>query len=165
MNKKGQVLVVFVLILPLITLFLGLIIDIGNSLVIRKKYENIIKDVILYNYKDYKTEEESNEGLIIDEPLEEGETSDDNDLDNEQEPIIEEVVNETKEVDLNLIEKNIKESIQDYDEINLEVVEGILVVKLKAHYKSIFSSVFNIGLNTINIEIKYDIENKKIVRE
>ena len=33
MNKKGQVLVVFVLILPLILTFIGLIIDVGNSLV------------------------------------------------------------------------------------------------------------------------------------
>ena len=51
MNKNGQVLVVFVLILPLILTFLGLIIDIGNSLIIRKKYENVIKDEILYSYK------------------------------------------------------------------------------------------------------------------
>ena len=57
MNRKGQVLVVFVLILPLILLFLGLIIDIGNSLIIRKKYENIIRDVIVYNLKDYDEEQ------------------------------------------------------------------------------------------------------------
>ena len=51
MNKKGQVLVVFVLILPIIILFLGLVIDIGNSLVIKKRYENTLKDIITYNYK------------------------------------------------------------------------------------------------------------------
>ncbi len=125
MNKKGQVLVVFVLILPMILMFLGLVIDIGNSLVIRKKYENIVKDVIAYNYKEIDDEE----------------------------------------VDVNLIKKNIKDNIDDSEEIKINVANNILNVKLNTKYKSIFGNMFNIGLNTINIEVKYDIKNKKIVRE
>ena len=65
LNKKGQVLVVFVLILPLILIFLGLVIDIGNRLVIKKKNENILKDIVIYTYKTLEKEE--NELLEEDE--------------------------------------------------------------------------------------------------
>ncbi len=161
MNKKGQVLVVFVLLLPLIVIFLGLVIDIGNSLVLKKKYENIIKDIIVYNYKeDTKTDEElinNNETEeLIDEEIVDATTE-----------VTEEVKTEVqeKEVDLLLIERNIKDSIADYDEVNISVDENILKVNVKTQYKSIFSKIFNIGLNVINIEVKYDIQSKKLVRE
>lgn len=161
MNKKGQVLVVFVLLLPLIVIFLGLVIDIGNSLVLKKKYENIIKDIIVYNYKeDTKTDEElinNNETEeLIDEEIVDATTE----ATEEVEPEVQE-----KEVDLLLIERNIKDSIADYDEVNISVDENILKVNVKTQYKSIFSKIFNIGLNVINIEVKYDIQSKKLVRE
>ena len=126
MNKKGQVLVVFVLILPLILLFVGLIIDIGNSLVVRRKAENTIKDAIIYTLKDY-------DGL--------------------------------ENVNLNLIEKNIKSNIEEYDDLKVNLNEDIITVKFSMTYKSIFNNIFNIGLNKIKLEVKYDVINKKIVRE
>ena len=142
MNRKGQVLVVFVLILPLILTFLGLIIDIGNSLIIRKKYENAIKDVIIYQYKeiDEFTDDESNDS--------EGDSS--------------EVVH--KEVDLDLITRNIKEAIRDYDEVTLNIKDDVLIANVKYHYKSIFGTLFNIGLNNIDLKVRYDINNKRIVK-
>ena len=142
MNRKGQVLVVFVLILPLILTFLGLIIDIGNSLIIRKKYENAIKDVIIYQYKeiDEFTDDESNDS--------EGDSS--------------EVVH--KEVDLDLITRNIKEAIRDYDEVTLNIKDDVLIANVKYHYKSIFGTLFNIGLNNIDLKVKYDINNKRIAK-
>lgn len=149
MNKKGQVLVVFVLLLPLIIVFLGLVIDIGNSLVTRKKYENTIKDVILYNYKE---DEEPVEPVVV-------LTSEGNDL-IEEEPEI-----HIKEVDLGKIKKNIEDSIEGIEEVKVEIKDNILIVNAKALYKSIFGSLFNIGLNNIEIEIKYNTETKRIVRE
>ncbi len=163
MNKKGQVLVVFVLLLPLIVIFLGLVIDIGNSLVMKKKYENIVKDVIIYNYKEDEVVEETTneeETTVDNNELEDPVPSDDVQVDDTE---IEELVQ--KEVDLSLIEKNIKDSIEDYEEVNINIEEDILIVNVKAQYKSIFSKVFNIGLNVINVEVKYDIKNKKLVRE
>ena len=127
MNKKGQVLVVFVLILPLILTFIGLIIDVGNSLVLRRKNENILKDAISYAFKDYELED-------LNEKIE-------------------------------LVEKNIKQNIQDYESLKIDTKDDILEVNLKINYKSIFSSIFDIGLNKINLKVKYDIVNKKIVRE
>ena len=126
MNKKGQVLVTFVLILPLILMFVGLIIDIGNNLVLRKRAENAIRDSIIYGFKD--------------------EYVDINDA-------------------LDLIEKNIKKNIDNYDELKLNIKEEILEVKLKMTYKSLFGSVFNTGLNKIELNIKYNIEEKRMVRE
>ncbi len=169
MNKKGQVLVVFVLLLPLIVLFLGLVIDIGNSLVTRKKYENTVKDIILYNYKEEKVEE-------IEEPIVTGENvvdssepdlndssetnPDDTSLEHEEEPEV-----PAKEVDLAKVKKDIENSIEDAEEVSLNAKDNILIVTVKTHYKSIFGNLFDIGLNSINIEVKYNIETKKIVRE
>ncbi len=48
MNKKGQVLVTFVLLIPLIVMFLGFIIDIGNYAFINKKIENVLNNTITY---------------------------------------------------------------------------------------------------------------------
>ena len=61
--------------------------------------------------------------------------------------------------------QNIKKNIENYEEIDLNIKNGILTAKVKVHYKSIFGTLFNIGLNNIDIEVKYDIKNKKIVRE
>ena len=151
MNKKGQVLVIFVLILPLIMIFLGLVIDIGNSLVMAQKYENTVVDIVVYNFQKNETE-------IVDDNLNEEDSENLDDYEEQDEPV-------QKEVDLSLIERNIKNSIDNYEEINVKVEDDILVVNIKSLYKGIFSKIFNIGLNTINIEVKYDIKNKKIVRE
>jgi len=148
MNKKGQVLVVFVLLLPLIILFLGLIVDVGNSLIIKKKSENIIKDLIIYAYRNNDTH---NEEIL--------------DNDEQVEPNIEENEVENQKVNLDLLEQNIKRSIKEYESVKLEVNDDILNTKVVIHYKSLFSAIFNIGLNNINIDIKYDIKNKRIVRE
>ena len=50
-NKNGQVLVAFMLMLPLILLFLGLIIDIGLVFIEKRKIENNIKSVISYRFE------------------------------------------------------------------------------------------------------------------
>ena len=50
-NRNGQVLIAFMLMLPLILLFLGLIIDIGLVFIEKRKIENNIKSVISYRFE------------------------------------------------------------------------------------------------------------------
>lgn len=48
MNNKGQTLVLFILLLPIILLLLCLTIDLGRLLIEKRKIENVIKDAIKY---------------------------------------------------------------------------------------------------------------------
>ena len=128
MNKKGQVLVVFILMLPLILTFIGLIVDIGNSMALRRKNENIIKDAVVYSFKNSDSLENINEKI-------------------------------------DLVEKNIKNGVNNYDDLKVNLKDDILEVKLETTYDSIFSNLFNIGLNKIKLNFKYDIIEQKIVRE
>ena len=134
MNKKGQVLVVFVLILPLILMFLGLIIDIGNSLIIKKKNENILKDIIIYTFKDDNNETDIDESSY-------------------------------EEIDLKVLENQIKKNLNNYETLKIDFNDNIIEINVTTKYKSIFGSLFNIGLNKIDVIIKYDTKLKKIVRE
>ncbi len=123
MNKKGQVLVVFVLILPLILILLGLVIDIGNTLIIKKKTENSLQEAIQYVFKN------------------------------------------NDEINIDLLEKNIKENIKDYKNLRIDYNENIIKVDLEVMYKSIFTSIFGIGSNTAEINLKYNVQNKTFIRE
>ncbi|MBQ9011022.1 MAG: hypothetical protein IJ093_00020 [Bacilli bacterium] len=51
MNNKGQSLVVFVLLLPLIIILIALITDLGSLSVTKKNYENQVKSAIEYGLK------------------------------------------------------------------------------------------------------------------
>ena len=48
MNRKGQVLILFSLLLPVLLLFAGIIIDTGISYIEKRKIENVMKDTISY---------------------------------------------------------------------------------------------------------------------
>ena len=48
MNNKGQVLPIFVILFPVIILFVSYIVDIGLMYTEKRKIENIIKDAIVY---------------------------------------------------------------------------------------------------------------------
>ena len=51
MNDKGQSLVIFVILLPVILLLMAGIVDIGNFLVEKNSYENEVKSTINYGMK------------------------------------------------------------------------------------------------------------------
>ncbi len=57
MNNKGQSLVMFVLLLPIILVLVAGVIDLGNYSVTKGKYENEIKSTIKYglNHPDVST--------------------------------------------------------------------------------------------------------------
>ena len=51
MTNKGQSLVVFVLLLPIIFILITIVWELGNLSIIQSKYENEIKDIITYGLK------------------------------------------------------------------------------------------------------------------
>lgn len=52
MNKKGQVLVAFVLLIPIVIMFLGLTIDVGINLTVRKRIDDTLNNIISYSLKN-----------------------------------------------------------------------------------------------------------------
>ena len=56
MNKKGQVLVLFALLLPIVTLLLALMIDTGFSYIELRKIDQITKETISYGLDHIKEE-------------------------------------------------------------------------------------------------------------
>lgn len=60
MNKKGQVLVAFLLILPLLLLIMAAVIDTGYNYIYRIKIENEIKQAIKYKFNT-----DDDENIII----------------------------------------------------------------------------------------------------
>lgn len=55
-NNKGQTLVIFVLILPILLLLFALIWELGNLSITINKYENTIQDVIEYGLNNQNQE-------------------------------------------------------------------------------------------------------------
>lgn len=51
MNNKGQTLVLFVLLLPLIFIFIAMVLETGSLLIIRKQVDDEIKQTIKYGLK------------------------------------------------------------------------------------------------------------------
>lgn len=64
MNKKGQVLIAFVLLLPVLFMFMGLIIDCGYLYLEKRNIDNNIKDVIKYGLKNNLEEQDVLESKI-----------------------------------------------------------------------------------------------------
>ena len=52
MNKKGQVLVAFALLIPIVIMFLGLIVDVGINLTERKRIDDTLNNIISYSLKN-----------------------------------------------------------------------------------------------------------------
>lgn len=67
MNNKGQTLVVFIILLPVLFLFLGLVYDFGLISLENKKIKNNIEEIISYSLDNL---EEENLTLKIKENLE-----------------------------------------------------------------------------------------------
>lgn len=121
MNNKGQTLVMFILLLPIIFIFTLVCIDIGNNLILKKKNENALQDVILYALKD-------------------------------------------KEYDEDILKKNLEKNLE-YESLSISKTGNILEVEITSEFKGTFDKIFNLGFNKITINIKYDLENKRIIRE
>lgn len=64
MDNKGQSLIIFVLLLPLILLLIMGIIDLGNYHVTKGKYVNEIKSTIKYSFTNENISKEKIENLL-----------------------------------------------------------------------------------------------------
>ncbi len=49
-NKHGQVLIVFLLLLPILLMFMGLITDMGYNYMEKRKMDDVVKDTIKYAF-------------------------------------------------------------------------------------------------------------------
>ena len=68
LNSKGQSLVVFVVLLPILLLFMAFIFELGNITYLKNKYENEIKSTIEYGLKHQEDENlEGNKEISITE--------------------------------------------------------------------------------------------------
>ena len=71
LNSKGQSLVVFVVLLPVLLLFMAFIFELGNITYLKSKYENEIKSTIEYGLKHQEDENlKSKLNRLLDENLE-----------------------------------------------------------------------------------------------
>ena len=68
MNKKGQALVEFVLVLPILIFVLLLVVDIGRLMIMKTHLESVLatvtKDTTVINDKEYKISVEKKEDYI-----------------------------------------------------------------------------------------------------
>lgn len=60
MNKKGQVLVAFIILLPILFMFLGLIVDCGYLYIEKRNVDYNIEDVIEYGLKNIEVNDLEN---------------------------------------------------------------------------------------------------------
>ncbi|MBR3660718.1 MAG: pilus assembly protein [Bacilli bacterium] len=69
MNRKGQALVEFVLVLPILIFILLLVVDLGRLMIMRNHLESILttvtKDTTVINDKEYKINIERDNNYII----------------------------------------------------------------------------------------------------
>lgn len=137
LNNKGQSLVLFILILPILLGIMVLVIDIGNVFYKKNEINNAIEFVLDYGLDSIQkdTEEETREeGLktsVSEEVLSEEEITD---------------------VDLEQLEKLLQYNLEDYqNEIRLE--DERIVVSSKTYVKGIFSHI--LGFRGFLVESEY----------
>ena len=102
MNDKGQSLVIFVILLPVILLLMAGIVDIGNFLVEKNRYENEVKSTINYGMKHL---DEENIAQKLNDLL-------DSNIEGKKQISIE---NETIKIKVNATTKSLFSDIIDFD--------------------------------------------------
>ena len=110
LNNKGQSLILFVIVLPIILLILVFIIDIGKVISLKSELNNISKIVLDYGL-DYLEEQ----NLV------------------------------------NILEEITKKNKNDIDNVEIEIIEEKIYIKLYERYEGLFSSLINIPIYNINV--------------
>ena len=108
MNNKGQVLVIFVIILPILLIILGLVVDLGLFALEKRKIDNNTYDSIEYYLKNIDTEDIKEKTTKLLE----------NNLDNVDIKIIDE--NDYIEITVIKNYKSIYSVISNYEDINIK---------------------------------------------
>ena len=60
MNNKGQALVLFILILPLLLIVLGMVVDLGMIGISKKKVDTVVQNILFHSFeiREEKTDED-----------------------------------------------------------------------------------------------------------
>lgn len=151
LNNKGQSLILFVILLPVLLLVFVLVVDLGNIIVLKQELNNISEIVL-----DYGLDKLLNVNLDNNEEI----------IDNEVDNI--EVSNE--ELDINMLTKElvgiVKLNNNDIDKIDIKIVENKIYVELNEKVNGIFSSFVDIPI--FDVESSYvgyiENNNKRIER-
>ena len=61
MNNKGQALVLFILILPLLLIVLGMVVDLGMIGISKKKVDTVVQNILFHSFenREEKTDEDT----------------------------------------------------------------------------------------------------------
>lgn len=159
LNNKGQSLILFIIILPVLLIILVLVIDIGRVIVLKQELDNINRIVLDYGI-DYMYEIDNN-GLV------------DNDMNNEI--YIDSVDNNIKDLTSNDIEfDDIKNEIRniinlnkdDIDIISINMDDGKIYIVLEDSVKGIFSKLIDVSIFKVKSSFVGYMENnnKRIER-
>lgn len=159
LNNKGQSLILFIIILPVLLIILVLVIDIGRVIVMKQELDNINRIVLDYGI-DYMYEIDNN-GLV------------DSDMNNEI--YIDSVDNNIKDLTSNDIEfDDIKNEIRniinlnkdDIDIISINIDDGKIYIVLEDSVKGIFSKLIDVSIFKVKSSFVGYMENnnKRIER-
>ncbi|MBQ8681942.1 MAG: pilus assembly protein [Bacilli bacterium] len=147
LNNKGQSLVLFILIIPILLGIMALVIDVGNAFSKKNEVDNVIEFVLDYELstKDVSTNNSENEPL---------------NNENSEESLANDLIpnEETLKVLLNY---NLK------DNTNTVIIEeDIIKISSQTYVEGIFSKILNIkGFEIISEYQGYIENNKKIIQK
>ena len=159
LNNKGQSLILFIIILPVLLIILVLVIDIGRVILMKRELDNINRIVLDYGI-DYMYEIDNN-GLV------------DSDMNNEI--YIDSVDNNIKDLTSNDIEfDDIKNEIRniinlnkdDIDIISINIDDDKIYIVLEDSVKGIFSKLIDVSIFNVKSSFVGYMENnnKRIER-
>lgn len=145
LNNKGQSLVLFVVVLPILLLVIVLVVDIGRIIIYKQELDSISNIVLDYGLdnlnKNDLSEEIFNEELLNEDNL----TEDD-----------------LKKELVNIVKLN----NNDIDKINIEIIDNKIYLELNDSLEGLFTGIINVSIFDVNSSYVGYIENeeKKIER-
>lgn len=137
LNNKGQSLVLFILVIPILLGIMALVVDVGNALSKKNEVDNVIEFVLDY-------------GLDNKEVLS---------TNYDKEYLNEDLVNFKDEIEI-LLNHNLKDS-----ENEVVIKDNVIIISSKTYVEGIFSNILNIKGFPIESEYKGYIENDEEVIE
>ena len=163
LNNKGQSLVLFILLLPLILGIMALVFDLGNALTKKNEIDNVIEMVL---ESDLKMTYREDTGVVEDITNKDNVLEDDDILD---ENIVIDDRN-IEDISLTSIDNNTrKETIEvllaynlENIEINVDVNEDTIVIEAMTYVEGIFSNILSIKGFRVESEYKGYLDSKEI---
>lgn len=155
LNNKGQSLVIFILIIPILIGIMALVFDVGNVYVKKNEIDNVLELVLDYGLESKEIDEE----VVDDDTLEVTDNRESTDNDESIEYLEDDLVNREETLKV-LLNYNLKNS---QNEVTIQ--DGIIILSSKTYVEGIFSRILNFKGFEIESEYKGYIENNKKVIE